>query len=156
MKKLITICLLLVTTFTTVAQEKVSKEITIAFIKKTLESVKGTQRNGGMVILEYDFDLKSISIKGQNAMFPEIIVTEIYSLINWEKMISTGKSTKNETIFGIVLSFNTPIKYVRNEEIKYQKEIRLEIPKDKYGSLEKAFLRLAEIAKEENKDPFEN
>lgn len=54
-----------------------------------------------------------------------------------------------------------PVKYendIRNGKTsaKYQNAIHLEIPEDKYDSLKKAFLRLAEIDKEENKDPFQN
>ena len=161
MKKLLTICLLLATFFSATAQEKPSKDTTIAFIKRSLESTKGTQRNGGMIILEYDFDLKSIYIKGQNVMFPDIFKYEKYSVINWDKLSFVGEHTVRNKIVGIVLVFETPVKY-ENEKpngkaiVEYQNEIRLEIPEGKFESLKKAFLRLAEIDKEENKDPFQN
>lgn len=60
----------------------------------------------------------------------------------------------------ILLFFDSPLKHEVDgkfkDEITYPNHLQLPIPNDKQESIKKAFLRLSEIAKEENKDPFKN
>jgi phosphoribosylpyrophosphate synthetase len=155
MKKLLTICLLLATTFMLKAQDgKPTKEQTIAFIKRTFESLKGTNERT-WILTENDFDEKYIFVKTESTSTIATISYR-YTQLNWDKLYKVDLHDSD-----ILLFFEIPLKNemksnTGNNEIEYVNYLQTRIPIDKYESLKKAFMRLAEIAKEENKDPFQN
>ena len=69
MKKLITICLLLATTFTASAQQKPTKEETVAFINRTTSQTIGTHYlYGKMSETKFTYDNYSFTQTGQAGM----------------------------------------------------------------------------------------
>jgi hypothetical protein len=159
MKKLITICLLIATTFTVNAQDaKPTKEQTITFIKNQLASMIGTKYMSNNLITKYSFETDKIYFEFSDEM---VTSTYTYSQLNWVNLVGESRAG-NE----IILAFKSAIKEdykafgkssgaVVNSGVKNQQYIQIPLPSDKFDSLSKAFLRLSEIAKEENKDPFE-
>ncbi|MGV8946375.1 MAG: hypothetical protein ACOH1N_08105 [Lutibacter sp.] len=158
MKKILTICLLLTIAFTSQAQDgKPTKEETVKFIQKTLESLKGSIYIMNLVITEYDFEQNSLFFKAEKG---RIIMSNRYSQINWDKLVKIDFTNAQSTL-EIQLIFSTTFKQESlvthvKDETTYEKYIQIPIPESKKGSMEKAFLRLSEIAKEENKDPFQD
>lgn len=162
------------TIFTVNAQDKKpTKEETVAFINRTINECKGFELPFAMGVL-------------QNAVFLEkkLIYTtslelnpgekycdhkETYEDINWEKLIVkemefTEKSnlasfyyvTFETNLSNTVLNENCNRYGKNSEETSLQLNMYVFIPKNKKESIKQAFLRLSEIAKEENKDPFQN
>lgn len=183
MKKLITICLLLATAFMVKAQDsKPTKEQTIAYLDKILKMSIGykTYGVGGPEdkrmeehqIIDYTFS----EFKVENAVNlnkykdnSSIKDEQTYSNIIWANntAIKIGDSDDslyidNEIVY-ISLRFSNKLLVDRNytrdnpgDEMRFQNWLSLVVLKTKAESFKKALERLVEIAKEENKDPFEN
>ena len=159
MKKLFTICLLLATTFTVSAQQKPTKEETVAFMKRTLESAIGS-RAPFIALKEVSFSENSYSTRiifhdGRNGDMET-------SSIKWESLIPDQITIRKlRECTEVEVSFRYPAKVTKSiggEKTSDESlsKISFYVPNDKAESFKKACLRLAEIAKEENKDPFQN
>lgn len=163
MKKLLIICVLLAIAFTTQAQDgKPTKEETVNFINRALESLKGSIYIGNKNISEFNFNETEIQLKFEGKIGNRIGITSYkYSLINWDKLYEI-KYTSAQGRLEILLFFNANLKQeysfnlLNDQKVEYLSHIQIPIPENKKESMEKAFLRLSEIAKEENKDPFED
>jgi hypothetical protein len=158
MKKLLILCLLLAATFSTKAQEKVSMEVTAKFIETNLKKFIGNKADGWLVT--------NVSFNGKEL----VVITsylgttniDTYSNFDWEDVNFSVRDDSEKSIVpgfeNVTLSFKTSYK----QYISSLKKERLfdwfdiHMPSDKIESLKKAFLRLQEIANEENKDPFAN
>jgi len=161
MKKIITICLLMAATFIANAQEKPSKEETIAYLDKALKSPIGyntynTKENVRVVVNVIElcsFMEKEIDFKNKIK----------FSNINWADMkeISTCTtavcdSSYTDELVQITINFSSKIKVeCPNFKIRYMNEIWFAVLRSKLESFKKGLIRLSEIAKEENKDPFD-
>ncbi len=162
MKRIITFCLLLATSFAVNAQGP-SKEETIKFINKTLP----------LAYLSSSQPFEEISITGEQ-YFERINFdgrnydqTSNKYHVKWEDIsqVTTENPTGRDYIYFNVY-FNkeckTDLYYIKNGTITSYLEqtrgmIRLKFPNEeaaKVNSLKKAFEHLAEIFKAENKDPF--
>lgn len=165
MKKLITICFLLSTAFTVKAQDgKPTKEETIAFINRTTALSIGNVYLFGD-ITESKFTYDSYSLTGGGQAGDEILIQkDTYSGISWETLNPEWISTINDRSNGMTgcsVGFTKKIKHEEaftglETKIEYKNFIQIVIPKEKFESIKKACLHLSEIAKEENKDPFQN
>ena len=158
MKKLITICLLLATTYSVKAQQKPTKEATVTFIKNQLASMIGTKWIYDNLITKYSFETEKIYFEASGEM---VTTTYTYSQLNWVNYVGNSRAGND-----IILAFKSAVKEdykafakngaVVNSGVKNNQSIQIPLPSEKFDSLSKAFLRLSEIAKEENKDPFQN
>jgi hypothetical protein len=167
MKKLLTICLLLAATLTVNAQEKPSKEVTVKFIEANLKKSIGTKDRYSHLLTNVSFD-GNVLILTTTRLELEVTYTETYSDFDWEGVrFSVRNDSEKSTIPGfevVQISFETSYKQktITEQFGKVSKSERLftwliiHMPSDKIESLKKAFLRLQEIANEENKDPFAN
>ncbi len=179
MRKIITVLCLTVCIHTMYAQNKPTKEETIAFINRTAEEAIGTIYNSTRT-KEISFDLMSyrrISIMEINKDNGTIVETNKYvetqtfpslEFLNMEKEFELMNcEVGRDDICEIWIPFKKDVKreetnnglasYNRNEskkEVGYSSVLAILIPKGKAESVKKAFLRLTEIVKEENKDPF--
>jgi hypothetical protein len=159
MKKIITICLLIATTFTVKAQDgKPTKEQTISFMNRTLKSTIGFEgKDGKIVEIELNqnkYYLKTYYDLGGSGFYSNFISSEF----PWESLI-VDQFEVNGNNLRIIFSQNYRNKYKiddQPEKEQFISSLDMTLPFDKIESFKKACLRLAEIAKEENKDPFQN
>lgn len=173
MKKLLTICLLMATVFTINAQDaKPTKEETIAFINRTINECKGFKLPNYMGELENAFftgnKLIYKSTTSLTSGKKNCAREEIYEDIAWDKLkIEDIKFESSESVASYYLiSFKQNINHIyitencvfseNSSRTNIQSNMYFFIPLEKKESIKKAFLRLSEIAKEENKDPFAN
>lgn len=156
MKKLLAICLLLATTFSVNAQEKPSKEQTIAFMRRVLESSIGQQYHSNHIVTQVSFDGNSYKNTLQNVHYKDDYRLIEYRGIKWEHFSSIGAEENLEGIDDLNTWFDVNIENIDDSGSSFSKVIQFRIPISKKESFNKACLRLAEIAKEENKDPFQN
>jgi len=94
-----------------------------------------------------------------------LIFTHKYTGISWETLNPQSINLlddRDPEILSVSACFSKKVKMEEgNNSGDEAKEefadcITVVIPKGKFESIKKAFIRLAEIAKEENKDPFQN
>ena len=170
MKKLITICFLLATTFIVIAQTtKPTKEQTINYLTRTFSLTEGERTSNKTTkyttSFEYTACLFSIDKIIENYNFetvwndPEKTKNGMrkYSSSNlkWETVtsINLGSQLSNLTIVTII--FSAKYKFtVDGEESGQENVLNILVVNNKAESFKKALDRLVEIAKEENKDPF--
>ena len=167
MKKKIAICLLLAATLTVNAQEKPSKDVTVKFIEANLKKSIGTEDKYSNLLTNVSFD-GNVLILTTTVASLEVRTTEKYSNFDWEGVsFSVRDDSEKSKIPGfevVAISFETSYKQEtiteQYEEVRESERLfnwfQIHMPSDKIESLEKAFLRLQEIAKEENKDPFKD
>ena len=158
MKKLITICLLLITSITINAQDKKStKEETIAFMNRTLKSTIGFEGLDGKIV-EIDFNLNKYLLKTYFDIAGSGFYTSfIKSEFPWESLL-INQFQVNENNLKIRFSRNYRFKYKIDNDTEKERLISsldITLPLDKIESFKKACIRLSEIAKEEYIDPFE-
>lgn len=165
MKKLLTICLIVAATCTVNAQEKPSKDVTVKFIEASLKKSIGTVSYGHL-LTDVSFDGNELILTTTRKDL-DVRSTVTYSNFDWEGLsrFLVRNDSEKSTIPGfevVNISFETSYKQKTITE-QYGKARKSELlstwflihmPTEKIVSLEKAFLRLSEIAKEENKDPF--
>ncbi len=156
MKKLLTICLFIATVFTINAQQKPTKEQTVAFIKRTCESTR-LKKHWDNTIMQTSFNYDNSSIEYLTDGNTSNTIDE-YSLIKWENFTRFGIGTSENDITQVFIEFSNTVKLVRDGKLcDFDKlGLRLYVPNSKVESIKKAIERLVEIAKEENKDPFQN
>ena len=162
MKKLITICLIMATVFTVNAQDrKPTKEETISFMKRVLESTVGYVAPSKGQLLEVKFDGVSYFYKS----YYDLLKSNIYgttSAINWELLNAESfKSFENNSLVQLKVNFTGNFSFrqkigLREEKEFFYSEVIFYLPLANVESFKKACIRLSEIAKEENKDPFQN
>ncbi len=171
MKKLLTICLLIATAFTTNAQNgKPTKEQTLSFLTKTFKLSEGetrtritTRTDSKFIKTLCDFSIDKII---ENYDFESVLDgTEksqgnkgyTYSNLKWESVTSIKLSSQEGNLTMVKIEFSSKI-FVRDTDTykDYINEITLDIVTSKAESFKKALERLVEIAKEENKNPFED
>lgn len=172
MKKLITICLLLATAFTVKAQDlKPTKEQTISYLTKTFSLTEGetTSRKTTKCSTNFEYTTCYFSIDKiiENYDFEKVcndIETKkngkrkyTSSNLKWETVtsINLGSQLSNLTIVSIAFSAKYKLT-VDEEESGQDNVLNLLVVNNKAESFKKALERLVEIAKEENKDPFQN
>ncbi|EAZ95019.1 hypothetical protein FBBAL38_11759 [Flavobacteria bacterium BAL38] len=162
MKKLLTICLIMATIFTVNAQDKKpTKEETVAFINRTTALTVGKIFYGSTTT-EAKFNYDSYFYSQTFNAF--LSTTKKYSGILWETMVPDQIQILNERDIDIIeigIPFTKIIKFEStstgsDSKTEYNNWLRIIIPKEKFESIKKACLRLSEIAKEENKDPFQD
>ena len=163
MKKLFTLCLLVAITLTTQAQQKPTKEETILFMNRVLLSTQGIAYYYGSIITKTN--ITNNNYEYSEIPFPDISNDEEYfeySMIKWEDFNPNRYSQSKESLNGLhsyTIFFTSKIKLIITEDghtkTTYEDEIEFLLPEDKLESFIKACQRLSEIAKEENKDPFE-
>ena len=171
MKKLITICLLIATTIIANAQTKPTKEETIAYINRLFESTVGkTAFNQTIIRSSFNYETyiyEYLPIKeGVNytntVAVTSLIKWENYSKVNFFQMKnSVGEWVNMEDLLSDLgymgVYFSTNVLLTQNDDVKqYRDMVCFYYPLSKKENLKKAFERLAEIAKEENKDLFGN
>jgi hypothetical protein len=159
MKKLLTICLIMVTVFTVNAQDKKpTKEETVIFIQRQFESLIGYKVRGS-VITKYEFDLSKIQFESRSNL--NYTSSYIYTQINWGNLVKIERYENDIQLFFTSSIYNDYKAVMDNGKIvnshaKFENYIQILVPSEKFESIKKAFLRLSEIAKEENKDPFKD
>lgn len=145
-----------------IAQTKPTKEETITFINRTLSEVTGKSCFYGRINKaelsstgEIFTDIQDDQKKDLPLLAAELIG------IKWDKMDTEKPKifVTEENIAEFTLRFTTKIKQkgaMRNGEKidNYTEDLSMCVPKEKFESIWKAFLRLSEIVKAENKDPF--
>jgi hypothetical protein len=160
MKKIIVFVTLVILSlsFVQAQDKKPTKEETIAFLKKT---IKGSNSSGTIISIVEFGDDEFTQTESANI----IKLSRHYRPVKWEniKSVETGLNYPDDCI-GIEVKFSSKLTCkttgtidgdpVDADEDLYA--IHTSIPKSKFESVKKAFLHLAEIAKEENKDPFAN
>jgi hypothetical protein len=160
MKKLIAICLLTVATCTVNAQQKPTKEETIAFMKKALEASNGIQSPFGKLQNVYFSERLYQDEKtfGKNNL--EKGLHAVYD-IKWESLVP--KSIDIQELYTcsiVVVYFNDLVTRGSGDADRGKKTygvvreptIDFYVPKEMAERFKKACLRLSEIAKEENKE----
>lgn len=155
MKKLLSTCLLIAMAFTSHAQDgKPTKEETVKFINNALKLRIGTNYNSKQIITNYVFTLESVYFEKTNDL--GTIMDNTFSNLAWETLTNIKEIPDDSFIF--ILTFDTPFKNTSKHtgHVDYYKDLYFHVPENKKDSLKKAFLRLSEIAKEENKDPFQD
>jgi hypothetical protein len=174
MKKLLTICFIMATVFTVNAQDKKpTKEETVAFINRTLNEIKGIKLPFASGVLQNaSFSLNTLTYSTSLELNPGEKFCdhkEIYEDISWDKLIVNEIEFTDKANFAsfyfITLDSNISLTLVNencnnprqnSQKRSYQSSVQIFIPIEKKESIKKAFLRLSEIAKEENKDPFKD
>lgn len=166
MKKLLTICLLMAMVFTSQAQKgKPSKEETVKFIDQTLK--KFIEQSTYFIGHETKMFCRDISFKENELImkwtfdYSDDSLLETISILSWEKISMDYFDNKKEgfTSFNVYLSSVIKKQYFSADNgslVDYKPFFCLYVPTDKVESIKKALFRLSEIAKEENKDPFQD
>jgi hypothetical protein len=160
MKKLITICLLIAATFTVNAQQKPTKEETIAFMKKALEASNGLQSPFGKLQNVYFSERLYQDEKtfGKNNL--EKGLHAVYD-IKWESLVPKSIDIHElYTCSSVVVYFNDLVTRGSGDADRGKKTYGVDreptiffyVPKEMAERFKKACLRLSEIAKEENKE----
>lgn len=161
MKKLLLSIILISEVFTTQAQTtKPTKDETIKFMATVLKSVEGSVSEDTITLVEQSFNGSSLNTK-LNQPGLGVFGIETYSDIKWESYIDDSfhaVQQKGEPYLSVFIYFKTKMKYEGEgiSKLKFKDYLCMNIPSDKLPSFKKAILRLVEIAKEENKDPFGN
>jgi len=166
MKKLITICLLMATIFSVNAQDgKPTKEQTLTYLSKTFALSEGESFDGQTFDV-YNFSNNKI-IENYNTKNNGSYVkcNDEYKDFKWEtfELVTSPRNSLSEldNLCKIVIRFGSNFKAVlgcddASDVIEMNdKYLYLYILKTKAESFKKAIERLVEIAKEENKNPFE-
>jgi len=159
MKKTLAICLLLTTTFSATAQQKPTKEETIALISRTTAlSIGKPYMNSSLIVTESKFTYDSYSF-ADKFQEQEGITKLTYSGISWETLRPNEITLEREYggLGTVSVRFKKAIKYERAQtgsetEILEFHAIKMVIPPEQFESIKNACLRLAEIAKEESFD----
>jgi hypothetical protein len=170
MKKLITICLIVAATFTVKAQDaKPTKEQTLAYLTKTFKLAEGEDHSqkGYTTKDRYtqlNFDPNLIEMKQEyydTNIQQNIFILIKYPNIKWETVSWGGIDNYSDSgkVAEITLYLDSKVReiYIENniDRGKFQNNVRIPILASKAESFKKALQRLVEIAKEENKNPFE-
>ena len=141
------------TVFTVNAQDgKPTKEETVAYLTRSFKLVEGEKffsNNTAYSYSKYDFSINKIIETYDDGS------GSTYSDFKWETLteIRTPTCPEEYKVCEIRLYFSSYFKDELNLTWKFKEVYVL---KSRAESVKKAFLRLSEIAKEENKDPFED
>jgi len=157
MKKLFSILFVCIYVQDLNAQEKPSKESTITFLNKELQKNIGLS-NDGLRTTEVSLTYTSYS-QTMQVVDSDTEITLQYLSINWEEVSKVVATDLDNEFSDIEVFFKNGITKTRTglssrKDINLESSFILTIPTNKIGSCQKAILRLSEIAKEENKDPF--
>jgi hypothetical protein len=176
MKKLLTLCLLGILSLGTYAQAKPTKQQIIDYLDKALKSAVGyirykNDKGDTWRIQNYSFGPSEISseAKRSNSVTGKTSFNyDQYTNIRWEslKSIEIDKSPSenmDEELTYMFVVFTDKLRYDAqahgnevgmSDDMHYPKGFSIYVLRNKAESIKKAMERLAEIAKEENKDPF--
>lgn len=161
-------------TFITDAQnQKPTKAQTVDFINRTLELSIGSKYNYTYTTrtsFDYETYIRESVMKAGSQKVVVGNYKEEYSLLKWENLLINNFQLKNcdfgdNGICEIWISFSSQISFRETKSGKsidntdktnYVQTLAMLIPSEKFESIKKACIRLSEIAKEENKDPFQN
>lgn len=160
MKKLITICLFMLITFSVNAQDKKpTKGETVQFIQKSVNNSGGEES-------EFRIDEAKVSWKN---VWPSVGInwTREFTNVRFDKITKVYESSPGgDGISNLIVEFSVKvIKYhltgtTYDEAIEVNQDgantLQFMVPTEKVQSIIKAFDRLKEITIEENKDPFQN
>ena len=145
--------------------KKPTKEETIDFMFKTLSGSKGTEMSDGYFINRIEFDGSNYTYACGKKMGNTGFATETVN-IPWNEFKEFDSDHEvNEEIVSVRLKFKIKVEgalYLNagngnnSKSATYQDGFVMIIPTTKTESFKKAILRLIELAKEENKDPFQN
>ncbi|MEY3500435.1 MAG: hypothetical protein RL308_2104 [Bacteroidota bacterium] len=173
MKKIITICLLIAATLSVNAQQKPTKEQTLAYLTKTFKLTEGE------IVINKASNKYSIEVNefSENKIVNKIKLydwvkdysykdaisysSKTYSDLKWEDVITIELSAYsenwlNDNLMSITIKFSSKYKYKVDDSSQYFfNDFKISVIKSKAESFKKALERLVEIAKEENKNPFE-
>ena len=164
MKKLLLLFLLTSITVVVKAQDKPSKSDAQGLINTILKRV--VTRNScseGMMVSEQFFtnDFANYHYAASSKDKKKSAITDI-SDIHWKNYLKCDMKTSvwDTGIACTTVYFSTSMKQtfiLEGKEVStFETTIDIVIQPEKLESIKKAFERLAEIAKEENKDPFKN
>lgn len=173
MKRLLTIVAFCITNAVILqAQDnKPTKEQTVAFLDRTLKETKGWDLPWGWGVVDNtSFKDNSVEYHTNFSMDGETFYESTFTFedIRWDRfedmtynqegayyevMFSVNNTYKNQTIY-----VHEKLKQTMEDKIEtnVQSNLYLFVPEGKVESVKKAILRLVEIAKEENKDPFDD
>jgi hypothetical protein len=148
-------------TATVTAQKvKPTREETIRFIDNTLKLMIGSHEDNKKLNLVKDCIFSIDKLEIETFYDDSLRITHIFSEIPWDQLKEIKLVGENV----LSLNFNTSkmklTTFVDGNPTTYYKDyIAIYLTRniiEKKGSLIKAFNRLAELAKEENKDPFKD
>jgi hypothetical protein len=150
--------MLIAVSFAAKAQQKPTKEETISFMNRTLKSTISYKSYVGK-ILEIEFNqnqyyLKTYFAVGGGGFYSEYTRSQF----PWDAL-EADQFKVNGNELRIIFSRNYRSKSKISdgaEKEQFYSSINILLPSDKIESFKKACIRLSEIAKEENKDPFQN
>lgn len=164
MKKSLLLFVLLFNTFVATAQEKPSKSDTHGLINTTLKRlVARNSCSAGMMVSEQYFtnDFANYHYAARSKDKKKAANKDV-SNIQWKNYLKCDMKTSvwDSGIACTTVYFSTAMKetfMLEGKEVSsYETTFEIVIQPEKFESLKKAFERLAEIAKGENKDPFKN
>lgn len=156
MKKLFLYISLLTCVIGFAQDSKPTKEETITFMSKTLKAGIGMG-------FEWDSTIQDVSFHGDKLVIEATetnrnLIRYNISDLPWEYLDKSNFESANMKC-NFTIRFTKSYKNIitTGGEIvtEFPKKMNISIPEDKIESFKKACIRLCEIAKEENKDPFE-
>lgn len=164
MNKSLLLFFVLIITFVATAQNKPTKEETQGLINTTLKRV--VARNScseGMMVSEQFFtnDFANYHYNARSKDKKKAAITDVAN-IQWKNYLKCALNISefDSGIACVTVYFTTAIKetfVIDGKEVNnYETTFNIVIQPEKFESLKKAFERLTDIAKEENKDPFKN
>ncbi len=174
MKKILLPFLLFAIVFTAQAQDaKPTKEATQKFLNTMLSQVVGNVEDVAQptirLIQKQYFDNDFTKYLRENRTGDDMFEREEYLKLGWQDLTDIKVIRTDKIQSMIRLKFNSKMEnkhfccFLDEEKDKtvpisfnYTDQFFIYVPTDKVESCKKAFLRLVEIAKEENKDPFAN
>lgn len=177
MKKLITICLIIVTTFTVNAQ---TKEETVSFIAKYMKEAEGLKTYEQVEEKRVEEDLYEQNVFSADKIFSETAsenyeegtYNQTISITNlaWQNVESIVLDTipslfHEDDVATVTLKFSTKAKEIAHcqsgtynvscDQTYYRNAFSVVVPSNQAVACKKAFWHLVKLYKEENKDPFQ-
>ncbi|MDX5437687.1 MAG: hypothetical protein LPK03_10860 [Pontibacter sp.] len=142
-------------------KSKPSEEEVYDFLNRTVKLAEGNAIDEDNIVTSASFSKNEVSNTEEHKR-GLYALKFTYTGIKWETLAGFDKyevAGSSENLVYFTVSFTSPVKVTsvgknRPTETKYDKNGLIPIPKDKLQSVQKAIIRLAEIAREQNKDPF--
>lgn len=164
-KSITALLLCLLMSFATAYSQAPTKDETINFMTTTLNGAKGTEMSDGFFVTIIEFDGNNYSYTCGKKMGRANFSTATEN-IPWQEFKSFESNYKvNEDITSVRLKFKIKVEgalYLNTENgnnaksATYTEGFVMLVPTEKAESFKKGIMRLVELAKATNKDPFSN